>query len=81
MTLECELQALFGQETLKQSKEVSHHINSEQAEKISTLAAVLRAARTPRQQRQLVEALPGNDRYLLCRWLSDQGYAGKCVSR
>jgi hypothetical protein len=74
MTLELELKALFGEETLQQSKQVSHQITSAQAESISTTAGVLFAANDPRQQRELVQALPEQERYLLCRWLSDKEY-------
>jgi len=80
MTLQAEITALFGADTVREAGQIAPSINSAQAEKVARLATVLSAARTPIQQRQLVSALPGHERTLLCRWLSDRDFADKCVS-
>lgn len=80
MTIEQELAALFGPETIQRAGRLPTKVSPEQAGKVEKLACVLRTARKPKQQRDLVEALPDCDRVLLCRWLSDRGYAGKCIS-
>jgi len=80
MSLEKELIALFGPDTIHRAEKLPANVTPEQASKVEKLACVLRQARRPRQQRDLVNALPDSDRLLLCRWLSDRKYAGMCIN-
>lgn len=78
--IERELTNLFGADVLQDCWELPTVLKAEQANKVGTLASVLRTAKGPRHQRELVQAMPMNDRLLLCRWLSDSRYAQQCIN-
>jgi len=81
MTLPGELTRLFGPSVVQECWDIPTAIKSGQARKIGHLATILSKGRTPGKQRAFIEAMPLDDRLLLCRWLVDREYASNCVGK
>jgi len=78
--IERELAHLFGPVVAAECWSIPTALEVGQARRIGELADTMRVADSPREQRELVQAMSLSDQLLLCRWLADRDYAAFCVS-
>ena len=81
MSLDKEIVALFGADTVREAAAIPATLTAHQAETIRDMAKALRSAQQVSRQRQMIDRMKKHEKVLLCRWLSDRNFYRKFVNR